>query len=354
MPRSATAATLAFLAFGSVPAWAVPSTSVTVFGQVTTPITLGLSALQGLPQTTRTETYTAAGAKVSDTFTGPTLSAVLSAAGGVRTNPAVKNDVLQTYVIATGTDGYKSVISSGELAANFGNKQDLVAIADTGGSLPGSAGVARVTASGDIAGGRYVSNLASLEVGHGPTVAGTGGGVTTSLTVSGNVNKPISFSLAGLEALAPHTESVTYSAGGTKVTDTYTGALLWDVLSAAGISLDPSIKNDILRQVVVATGSDGYSVDFAAGELSPMFGAEQILVAYSDTAGQLGTNGADGFARLIVPGDTAGGRYVSNLSSLSVFDATAVPEPLSALLLTTGLLGCLALKRRKDVGRPLT
>ena len=123
--------------------------------------------------------------------------------------------------------------------------------------------------------------------------------------------------------------------------------MLWDVLSSAGIATDPSIKNDILRQAVVATGSDGYSVDFAAGELSPMFGNEPILVAYSDTDGQLGTGGTSGCARLIVPGDIAGGRYVSNLSSLYVFDATAVPEPATALLLTTGLLGCLVLRRRR-------
>ena len=346
MSRSTIAAAALALALGSAPAWAVPSSSVIVSGQVLAPGTFGLSGLQALPQTTRTESYTAAGSPVTDTFTGPTLWSLLNAAGGIATNPAVKNDVLQTYVIATGTDGYKAVIAAGEIAPNFGHKPDLVAISDSGGTLPGSAGVARVTASGDVAGGRYVSNTASLQVGHGPTVAATGGGVSSSVTVGGSVSTPLSFNLAGLEALTPHTETVTYSAGGTPVTDTYTGALLWDVLSSAGIVTDPAIKNDILRQAVVATGTDGYSVDFAAGELSPAFGNEPILVAYSDTDGQLGLVGADGFARLVVPGDIAGGRYVSNLASLTVFDATSVPEPASALLLATGLLGCFWRKRR--------
>ena len=127
-------------------------------------------------------------------------------------------------------------------------------------------------------------------------------------------------------------------AGGTPVTDTYTGALLWDVLAQAGVITDPTIKNDILRKVVVANGSDGYSVDFAAGELSPAFGNEPILVAYADVGGQLG-GGPDGFARLVVPGDGAGGRYVSNLASFTVFDATTVPEPGTMFLLGVPLLG---------------
>ncbi|RYE95978.1 MAG: PEP-CTERM sorting domain-containing protein, partial [Oxalobacteraceae bacterium] len=37
-----------------------------------------------------------------------------------------------------------------------------------------------------------------------------------------------------------------------------------------------------------------------------------------------------------------------NLSSLYVFDATNVPEPASALLLVTGLLGCLMRRGRRQ------
>ena len=96
---------------------------------------------------------------------------------------------------------------------------------------------------------------------------------------------------------------------------------------------DPNITNDVLRQYVEAIGSDGYAAIFSLGEIDPMFGGQQDLVAYSDTLGQLGPDGEDGFARMVVPGDTAGGRYISNLVALKVFTAAPVPEPATWVLM---------------------
>ena len=56
------------------------------------------------------------------------------------------------------------------------------------------------------------------------------------------------------------------------------------------------------------------------GELDPRFGGEGVLVAYDDALGQLGPVGEDGIAWMVVPGDAAGGRYVSNLVSIEMFD----------------------------------
>jgi hypothetical protein len=61
---------------------------------------------------------------------GPTLWNVIQASGGIATNPAVKNDSLNKYVIATGADGYKSIVSVGEISPNFGNKSDLLPFRD--------------------------------------------------------------------------------------------------------------------------------------------------------------------------------------------------------------------------------
>ena len=336
-------------------AHAAESTSVSVTGEVKTPTVFSLPGLQALPQATKSETYTSAGSPVTDTFTGPTLWNVIQAAGGISTNSAVKNDLLNKYIITTGTDGYKSIISAGEIAPNFGHKQDLIAIQDTNNTLPHPNGVARVTASSDKAGGRYVSNLDNLTVASAPRHAGIGGGTTSSFKVDGAVATSLTFTLSSLEALTPHTETVTYMSGGTSVTDSYTGALLWDVLGKVGIETDPSIKNDILRKIITVTGSDGYQVAFAAGELSPMFGNEPILVAYADTDGQLGTSGLDGFARIVVPGDLAGGRYVSNLNEISVFDGvSAVPESSTWAMMLLGFCGVGFMTYRKRTATRLT
>ena len=87
----------------------------------------------------------------------------------------------------------------------------------------------------------------------------------------------------------------------------------------------------------MATGSDGYEAIFSLGELDPMFGGTGApdLIAYEVDGGPLGP---DGFARVVVPGDNFGGRYVSNLVSLEVIGAV-VPEPGTLLLVVTGLIG---------------
>ena len=302
---------------------------VALFGGVADP---GLYNLPDLaPVTIEAATYSAGGTPVSDTYTGITLRTLLDVAGGVDVTDA-KNDVLSKFVVATGADGYKAAFSLGEIDPKFGAQPVLVAYSDTAGQLgpqgnqqSGSDGLARMVVPGDHAGGRYVSDLVALNVGSLPEPPSTGpGGVSDQLTVSGQVADPQTFTAITLAALGPPTtETATFLAGAGSVTDTYTGVSLWTLLQDEGLVTDASIKNDVLRLGVVATGSDGYRALISLGEIDPAFGNRQDLVAYADTGGQLGPGGSAGAMRLIVPGDHAGGRYVSNLVDLRVVDLTA-------------------------------
>jgi hypothetical protein len=165
--------------------------------------------------------------------------------------------------------------------------------------------------------------LLLIGIASSPLQAGCPGGVSTSFTVTGEVTNRAVFNFSALQQqFSPAQANVTYFAAGSVVTESFTGALLWDLLSNApvnGIVTNPNVKNDILHKVVIVTGTDCYQSVFGAGEFDPFFGGSQIMVAYL-TGGQ--SLGDDGFARIVVPGDKAGGRFVSNIANIEVRDAT--------------------------------
>jgi DMSO/TMAO reductase YedYZ molybdopterin-dependent catalytic subunit len=321
-----TALSLAFIATGA--ALAAPSTQLTLSGDVEHAGVLKLGDLQALPAVTQSVSFGSGTGTQAHTYTGASLWSTL----GIQTHPAVKNDILNKVVLVTGTDGYRTVFSGGELSPSFGNRPDLLAYSETinGVTAPlAGDGFARITAPGDVKGGRYVSNVASIDVrSSASTFKATGGGVSTQFSVSGAVAHSMSFDLASLQALPAIQQTV----GAT----TYTGASFWDLLSTkVGLATDPNAKNDVLSFYVVATGSDGYRAAFSMGELDPAFGHQPDLIAYSANGKPLGDSG---FARLVVPNDIKAGRYVSNIVSLEVFRAVApVPETGTVAMMMAGL-----------------
>ena len=308
---------------GLLASYGVPFSPVAVTGGVGSPGVYNLP--YQTPVTTESVTYTAAGTPVSDTYAGVSLWNLLNNAGGVSVT-AAKNDILSKYVIATGADGYKAAFSLGEIDPQFGNQPVLVAYADGSGQLgpDGSDGLARMVVPGDGAGGRYVSDLVDLSVGSLPEPGPSGpGGISPVFALTGEVSHPAGYTADSLAALDQSTtETASYVSGAGSVTDTYTGVSLWTLIQDSGLLTNPAIKNDLLGFGVVATGSDGYRALISLGEIDPAFGNQPDLVAYADTQGQLGPGGSQGAMRLVVPGDHAGGRYVSNLVSLQVVDLT--------------------------------
>lgn len=148
---------------------------------------------------------------------------------------------------------------------------------------------------------------------------------SVSLQVTGQVKVPGELKLADIQAFPKTTVTTNAQTGqGPLGTHTYGGALLYDIVQKAQIITDATRKNDILRKVVLVTGTDGYSVAVSLGEISPRFAGKKVIVAYEEDGKPLPE--ADGFVRLIVPGDTLAGRYVSNIATITVKSAGPLPK----------------------------
>jgi DMSO/TMAO reductase YedYZ molybdopterin-dependent catalytic subunit len=141
------------------------------------------------------------------------------------------------------------------------------------------------------------------------------GGVAAEFQLDGAVAHPVTIGLNDRRAAPSGRLEVTFVSGTAPVSDTYRGVLLADLLAQAVVDVDASRKNDILSKYVVVTGSDFYQVVIPVGDVLADFGGQPILVAYANSAGLLTI---DGMARLVVPGDKKGGRYVSNIARIEV------------------------------------
>jgi hypothetical protein len=141
----------------AVPDPAPVSTSLTLSGNSGHAGTYNLAGLESLPATTETVN--------NDTYTGVALWTFL--------DPTDSN-ILNQYVVVTGTDGYEVVYSLAELDPAYGaptsvNNIDLLPYTDTNGQLdglPGSDSLARTILPGDTpyAHGRWDSNLDAIEI----------------------------------------------------------------------------------------------------------------------------------------------------------------------------------------------
>lgn len=151
------------------------------------------------------------------------------------------------------------------------------------------------------------------------------GGTPSTLKLDGVVKNKVTYTLHDLKnfRLDPAVEytptkvTATFNTSTGPQTSTYTGILLNDLLTVATVKVNAKQKNDILRKYVVAHASDCYEAVIALGEILPKFENKKVIVAYADGEGNALPD-SEGMAHLIVPGDTAGGRYVFHLARLTV------------------------------------
>ena len=93
-------------------------------------------------------------------YTGVLLWALLDEAGGID-DPAKGAELRHTITI-TGRDGYMVAISTGEIAPVFGGKPAMIAYERDGRELSDTG--LRIVMPGDKHGGRYVRDVAEIEV----------------------------------------------------------------------------------------------------------------------------------------------------------------------------------------------
>jgi len=144
-------------------------------------------------------------------------------------------------------------------------------------------------------------------------------GYSRAFDITGVVHHPARVTLADLQRYPASTLRVAFLAGNASTQAEFTGVPLWTLVSAAGVQTDPRRKNDLLRKYVLVTGSDGYQAVIAVAEMLQDYGNQPILVAYQRDGTALGAD--EGMARLIVPGDKRGGRYVDNIVRIEVRNA---------------------------------
>ncbi len=133
---------------------------------------------------------------------------------------------------------------------------------------------------------------------------------STSVQISGLVQHPQTFTLDAIRALpAPHVDA-TFTTMHGQDHHIWTGALLWDVVTKAGLKDEPG-KRTTMRHVLLVRGTDGYTAAIAIGEIDPMLAGNQIILAYRAEADLPSL-------RLIVPGDKHGARDVHDVAGIEI------------------------------------
>ncbi|MGB3484639.1 MAG: molybdopterin-binding oxidoreductase [Mycobacterium sp.] len=137
------------------------------------------------------------------------------------------------------------------------------------------------------------------------------------VNISGDVHNPLAFTPDSLRALTSRTESVTFHTASGMQSHSYLGAPVDTLLAAAQPLLIPGAKHPDITLAVLATGADGYSVTLSWAEVSPALAPRPALVAWSEDEVPLSE------ARLVLPDDLTGARYVSALTDLRVIQLAA-------------------------------
>jgi hypothetical protein len=139
---------------------AADQTSLSIEGHVGHPQKFNLETLRKLPAETVQVAFEGERGAQNSSFTGVRLWTLLDKAGGID-DPA-KGSELRHVIKVSGRDGYIVMISTGEIAPEFGGRPALIAYQRDDAML-GEAGF-RLVMPGDKRGGRNVRDVVTIAV----------------------------------------------------------------------------------------------------------------------------------------------------------------------------------------------
>lgn len=136
------------------------------------------------------------------------------------------------------------------------------------------------------------------------------------LSVRGDVERPLKLTAADFARLPR--QSVNAKDHGGKVS-TYEGTPLVEILKLAGLTFGETLKGKRLAMCLVVGASDGYRAVFALPELDPAFTDKQIILADRRDGKPLSKD--EGPLRVVVPDEKRQGRWVRQVTTLSIISA---------------------------------
>ncbi len=139
---------------------ATQNASLVFDGNVKNPQRLSEERLRSLPAERAEVSFQTSRGTETSSYAGVLLWTLLAEAGGI--DDSAKGAELRHTIMITGRDGYRVVISTGEIAPDFGGKRAMLAYERDGKDL-GQAGL-RVVMPGDKRGGRSVRDVVRIEI----------------------------------------------------------------------------------------------------------------------------------------------------------------------------------------------
>lgn len=137
-----------------------------------------------------------------------------------------------------------------------------------------------------------------------------------TVKLSGEVTTPLNLTLADLHQYAK-TTVVRKDKDGKD--HTYTGVVLSDILTKAGVSMGQQLKGENLTKYLLVEASDGYQVVFALAELDKSFTDRVIILA--DTIDGKPLPPGDGPFRIIVQDEKKPARCMKQVTGMKVIFA---------------------------------